>query len=134
MVAKYHNRKITIDGITFDSIKEAQRFDELRLLERAGAISDLQRQVKFQLIPAQYEDRATGEYYKVGDKKGLPKLKTVCLEQSVDYIADFVYRENGKKVVEDVKGYRDPSSAGYAKFVLKRKMMLWFYGIKIKEV
>ena len=132
--SKLNNQSITVDGIKFDSLKEARRYKELLLLHRAGVIQKLELQKKYVLIPAQYETVATGEYYKVGDKKGQPKTKQVCIEQSVVYIADFVYTENGKTVVEDVKGFRDPSSATYAKFVLKRKMMLWIHGIKIKEV
>lgn len=131
---KLNNATVTIDGIEFQSTKEGNRYCELKLLQRAGKISNLELQKKYELIPAQYETVETGEYYKVGAKKGQPKTKQVCVEQSVVYIADFVYTENGQTVVEDVKGYRDPSSAPYAKFVLKRKMLLWIYGIKIKEV
>jgi hypothetical protein len=131
---KLNNQKIVIDGIEFDSKKEGNRYCELKLLQRAGKISNLELQKSFELIPAQYETIETGEYYKVGAKKGQPKTKQVCVEQTVDYFADFVYKENGQTVVEDVKGYRDPSSAPYAKFVLKRKMMLYFHGIKIREV
>lgn len=131
---KLNNQSIVIDGIEFDSKKEGNRYCELKLLERTGAISNLELQKRFELIPAQYETIETGEYYKAGVKKGQPKTKRVCIEQSVVYIADFVYQENGKTVVEDVKGFRDTSSATYAKFVLKRKMMLWIHGIKIKEV
>ena len=131
---KLNNQKIVIDGIEFDSKKEGNRYCELKLLQRAGKISDLECQKRYELIPAQYETVETGEYYKVGAKKGQPKTKQVCIEQSVVYIADFVYQENGQTVVEDVKGYRDPASATYAKFVLKRKMMLWIHGIKIQEI
>ncbi len=131
---KLNNKSIVIDGIEFQSTKEGNRYCELKLLQRAGKISDLELQKRYELIPAQYETVETGEYYKVGAKKGQPKTKQVCIEQSVVYIADFVYTENGQTVVEDVKGFRDPSSATYAKFVLKRKMMLWIHGIKIKEV
>lgn len=131
---KYNSTKITRDGETFDSVQEYRRFCELRLLERAGEITNLKRQVEFELIPAQYEERETGEFYKRGERKGEPKMKTVCLEQSVKYTADFAYYEKGKYIVEDVKGYQDPASAGYAKFILKRKMMLYFHGIKIKEI
>lgn len=131
---KLNNQKTVIDGIEFDSKKEGNRYCELKLLQRAGQISNLEYQKRYELIPAQYETVATGEYYKVGDKKGQPKTKQVCVEQSVVYIADFVYQENGQTVVEDVKGYRDPASATYAKFVLKRKLMLWIHGIKIKEI
>ena len=131
---KLNNKSIIIDGIEFQSVKEGNRYSELNILQRAGKISNLELQKRYELIPAQYETVETGEYYKVGAKKGQPKTKQVCIEQSVVYIADFVYQENGQTVVEDVKGFRDPSSATYAKFVLKRKMMLWIHGIKIKEV
>lgn len=131
---KLNNKIIVIDGIEFQSKKEGKRYAELKLLQRAGEISDLELQKKYELIPAQYEIVETGEYYKLGERKGQPKTKRVCVEQSIVYIADFVYRQNGQTVVEDVKGYRDPSSATYAKFVLKRKMMLWFHGIRIKEI
>lgn len=131
---KYGNKKITVDGETFDSKKEYNRYCELKLLERAKIISNLRRQVPFLLIPSQYETLPTGEYYKRGEKKGQPKYKEVCIEQSLVYYADFVYQENDKTVVEDIKGYREPSSAGYAKFVIKRKLMLWTHGIRIKEI
>lgn len=129
---KYGAKKVaTPDGEEFDSKAEYHRWCELKLLERAGKISDLQRQVKYELLPAVYET-----YSRYSDKTG-KRLKDGrrIIEKEVAYIADFVYKdEQGKTVVEDVKGYRDPSSAGYAKFVLKRKMMLHFHGIKIREV
>ena len=134
---KLRNRKTyTSDGILHDSKREATRWEELCLLQRAGKISDLERQVRFELIPSQYEEVYTGEIYQRGERKGEPKMKRVCLEQSCEYIADFVYIDNdtGQKVVEDTKGYRDPGSATYAKFVIKRKLMLYLKGIKIKEV
>lgn len=125
---KYHNRKITRDGENFDSVKEFRRWQELKLLEMAGVITDLKRQVKFELIPAQRE--FTSEI----DKKGNFK-KGKLLERECAYFADFVYTDaSGRIVVEDVKGYRDPNSAGYAKFVIKRKLMLWVHGIRIQEV
>ena len=103
-MSKYGNIKtVTLDGIQHDSIKEAKRWWELKLLERAGEIQDLQRQVKYELLPKQDGERA------------------------VYYIADFVYTENGQKVVEDVKGMRTKE------YKLKRKMMLYFHGIKLKE-
>lgn len=133
-VNKLGNISITIDGITFQSRREGNRYCELKLLQRAGKISNLELQKRYELIPAQYEVIEIGEYYKNGSKKGQPKTKKVCVEQAVDYVADFVYEENGKTVVEDSKGFRDPSSAAYAKFVIKRKLMLWKYGIFVKEV
>ena len=117
-MTKYHNRKvITSDGIVFDSRRESTRWIQLRLLERAGKISNLQRQVKYVLIPSQYEKAAT--------KKGRKLLERECA-----YIADFVYWDNEKEelVVEDTKGVKTKD------YIIKRKLMLKEYGIKIKEV
>lgn len=121
------NQKVTYKGKIFDSKKEYRRFVELELMEKAGAISNLLTQVKFELIPAQYETVPTGELYVRGPKKGQPKTKQVCVEHSVDYIADFVYIQDGKRIVEDAKGHRTE------KYIIKRKLMLWVYGIKVKE-
>ena len=126
--SKYSNKKVTYNGKTFDSKKELKRYQELLLLQRAGAISDLQTQVEFELIPAIFEEVPTGEFYKVGPKKGQPKMKSVCIEQSVKYVADFVYYENGKKVVEDTKGFKT------ADYIIKRKLMLYIHKIRIREV
>lgn len=126
---KCGNRKTIVDGIEFDSIKEARRYTELKLLQRAGEISDLKLQEEYELIPAQYE--TFPRYGKTG--KRLQDGKR-CIEKSCVYKADFVYMQGGKLVVEDVKGYRDPASAAYAKFVIKRKLMLAKYGIRIKEI
>lgn len=101
---KYNAKKTYVDGIAFDSKKEAKRYQELKLLERGGVISDLDYQVKFELIPKQEGERP-------------------CY-----YVADFVYTENGKKVVEDVKGFRTDV------YKLKRKLMLLVHSIRIKEV
>ena len=101
--------------IRFDSEKERDRFAELIILERAGAISKLECQKEYLLIPSLVREDGTKE-------------------RACKYIADFVYIEDGKEVVEDVKGYRDPKSAGYAKFVIKRKLMLERHGITIREV
>ena len=123
---KYKNEKVEIDGIKFDSKREAKRYHELKILEKAGIIKNLQMQVKYILIPEYREPDI------VGSRGGIKKGKII--ERECSYIADFVYQENGKIVVEDVKGYRDPSSAGYAKFVIKRKLMLHVHGIRIIEV
>ena len=117
--SKYGNKKISQNGMTFDSQKEYRRFCELSLLERAGKVTDLQRQVKFVLIPAQYEPDTVGA--RGGVKRG--KL----LEREVSYVADFVYTLDGKQVVEDSKGFRT------ADYKIKRKLMLYVHGIKIKE-
>lgn len=126
---KYGNKKVVVDGIEFDSKKEARRYYELKLLQRAGKISDLQLQREFELIPAQYE--TIERYGKTG--KRLQDGKR-CIEKSCVYKADFCYMQDGQLVVEDVKGYRDPQSAGYAKFVIKRKLMLHKYGIRVIEI
>ena len=126
---KYGNRKVVYDGIEFDSKKEAQRYYELKLLQRAGKIEELELQKVFELIPAQYE--TFPRYGKTG--KRLQDGKR-CIEKSCVYKADFAYKQDGQLIVEDTKGYRDPSSAGYAKFVIKRKLLLWRYGVRIKEV
>ena len=120
---KYGNKKITFDGITFDSRKEYNRFRELLLLEKAGAIQDLQLQVKFELIPAQYE--VVERYGKIGQRL---KDGRKCIEKECAYIADFVYFENGVKVVEDTKGMRTKE------YIIKRKLMLYIHGIRIREV
>ena len=118
-MSKYGNKKVVRNGIVYDSKKEADRHAVLKLLERSGRISDLQRQVKFQLIPAQYAPDVIGK--RGGVKRG--KL----LEREVSYIADFTYTQDGKQVVEDVKGFRT------ADYILKRKLMLYLHGIQIKE-
>ena len=122
---KYCNKKVIVNGEIFDSEKEYRRYRELLLLEKAGAITDLQRQVKFVLIPAQYE--TFERYGKIGQRL---KDGRRCIERGVDYYADFVYTENGQKVVEDTK-----SEATKTKdFVIKRKLMLYIHGIKVREV
>ena len=129
---KYGARKTRVDGIEFDSKREADRYRELKLLEKAGRIDGLRLQVKFELIPAQYED--TGETYKRGEKAGQPKKRLI--ERAITYIADFVYFEtepvivngiktkraiNDRWIVEDVKGMRTKE------YILKRKMFRFRY-------
>ena len=117
---KYRSQKVEVDGIVFDSKKEAKRFQELRLLEKAGAIQNLKTQVKFILIPAQREPDTIGK--RGGRKKG--KL----LERECNYVADFVYTENGATIVEDTKGFRTKD------YIIKRKLMLYVHEIRIKEI
>ena len=123
--SKYGNRKTMVDGITFDSKKEANRFRELQLLERAGKITALQRQVKYVLIPTQRE--FSNEIYKKGAHQGNFKPGKV-LEKECSYIADFAYIQDGAYVVEDTKGVRTEA------YKIKRKLMLERYGIQIREV
>lgn len=120
---KYHSRKITVGGITFDSKREARRYQELYFQQRAGEISGLELQKRFELIPAQYET-----YARYGKKGRRLKDGQRCIEKAVFYVADFTYQKDGKTVVEDTKGFRTKD------YVLKRKMMLYFHGIRIKEV
>ena len=122
---KYNAKKVSVDGIEFDSKKEARRYQELLLLQKAGEIYMLERQKVYELLPAQREPDT------VGKRGGIIKGK--LLERAVEYVADFVYTDkNGKTVVEDVKGFRE--GGAYAVFILKRKLMLYRYGIKIIEV
>lgn len=123
--SKYGSRKVTVDGVTYDSVKEYRRFKELSLLERAGTIQNLQRQVKYVLIPAQRE--YCNDIYTRGRNKGCFKPGKL-IERECSYIADFVYIQNGEIVVEDTKGFRTKD------YIIKRKLMLWNYGIQIKEV
>lgn len=120
---KYRNRKTSFDGIVFDSQKEARRYNELRLMQEAGIITELRRQVPFVLIPTQYTT--------VLDKFGRKKRKVA--ERKVEYIADFVYRDRDRGlVVEDVKGYKH--GAAYNLFVIKRKLMLSVHHIEVTEI
>ena len=124
MASKFHSKKITVDGITFDSKKEYRRYCELALLEKAGQIQNLELQKVFELIPAQYENVSREDYIKSKGKK----TKGKCIERACNYKADFVYTENGKIVVEDTKGFRTKD------YIIKRKLMLYIHGIRIKEV
>lgn len=107
--SKYHAQKTVLDGIKFDSKKEANRYAELKLMERAGLIKGLQRQVRFELIPA----------FDVGGKHYRPTT----------YVADFVYTDmkSGKQVVEDCKGFRTDI------YRLKAKMFAHKFGVSILE-
>lgn len=118
--SKYRARKAIVDGIAFDSRKEARRYLELRALERMGEIEGLELQPRFLLIPAQREPPT---FTRTGREK-----PGKVIERAVEYRADFSYVRDGERVVEDVKGLRTKD------YVLKRKMMLWIHGIRIKEI
>lgn len=110
MKNKYHAKKCEWDGEVFDSKKEMRRYKELKLLEKAGAICNLKRQVKYVLIPSQ-------------------RIDGKVVERECSYIADYVYEENGQTIVEDVK-VRKMRTRDY---IIKRKLMLLFYGIRVRE-
>ena len=105
--SKYHAKKTVVDGITFDSKREAYRYLVLKGMEEDGTIGDLRRQVRYELVPAFDVD---GRHYR-----------------PVFYVADFVYVEDGKEVVEDVKGMKTDV------YRLKSKLFARRYGISIKE-
>lgn len=119
---KYNAHSVEYDGIKFDSQKEALRYKELTFLISSGIISNLRRQVKYVLIPAQREPST------VGPRGGVKPGKLI--EKECSYIADFVYTvvETGETVVEDTKGFCTKD------YLIKRKLMLFVYGIKIKEI
>lgn len=117
---KYKSRAVVVDGIKFDSKKEAHRYKELKFLEDIGRIQNLELQKKFELLPTQREPKTM-------TKTGKEKLGNV-IERPVYYIADFVYTKDGETVVEDTKGFRTTD------YIIKRKLMLYVYGIKIIEI
>lgn len=113
--SKYGSVKKTVDGITFHSTKEADRYCELKLLQHCGSIEQLELQKKFILIPAQY-------------------INGKCVEKSCSYYADFYYYDKltGEYCCEDTKGYK--KGTAYDLFVIKRKLMLYVHGIRVIEV
>lgn len=116
-MAKYNNVKYK----GYDSIHEYNRAQALKMMAKKGIISDLQEQVRYELVAAQYE------HYEVqGARKMLKKKK--LLEHSLNYVADFQYMRDGELVVEDAKGVKTKE------YIIKRKLMLYFHGIRIKEV
>ena len=107
---KYNNKKHN----GYDSKRESRRADELKLLEKAGEITSLQEQVPYELTPSQYK---------------IVNGKKRCIERAMKYIADFQYVDkDGNTIVEDSKGYRTEV------YRIKKKLMLYFHDIQIKEV
>ena len=125
-VNKYKAKKYYFNGICFDSKKEMNRYVYLSRLVRDGEIRDLELQKKFVLIPTQREPDI------IGKRGGVKPGKVI--EKEIAYYADFSYTvsKSGETVVEDVKGYR--GGGAYALFTVKRKLMLFFYGIRVKEI
>ena len=110
-VSKYRNEKVTVNGVKYDSKKEATRAEQLEAEQRLGLISDLERQKKYVLQPS---------FKFMG--------KTI---REIAYVADFVYKEHGNLAVEDVKS---PITRANPVYKIKKKMMLYVHGIEIKEV
>lgn len=108
MYRKYKNTKTTFNSIVFDSKKEANRYKELLLLQKVGIITDLKMQVPYILVPA----------FNLNKKR----------YRQMTYIADFVYKENGKEIVEDTKGFRTDV------YKIKKKLMAYIYQIEIREI
>lgn len=107
--SKYNNKKIEVDGIIFDSRREANRYKALKLLEQSGEISNIERQKRFELIPKQVD--ANG------------RIVRAC-----SYVADFVYTDKeGRQIVEDVKGMRTDV------YKIKKKLMLYVHGVTVTE-
>lgn len=107
--SKYGAKKVVTEDGTFDSKKEYRRYIDLEILQKQGVISNLQRQVSYELLPSQ-------------------KIDGKVAERPVKYIADFVYERDGVVVVEDTKGVKTPE------YIIKRKLMLYRHGIRIQEV
>lgn len=108
--SKYHAEKTTIDGIKFDSRFEAEHYASLKLLEKAGVISDLKLQPRYLL-----QEGFTYQGHR---------------ERKIEYVADFEYIRDGHKIAEDCKGVKTPV------YQLKRKLFLYKYGdgIEFREV
>lgn len=107
---KYGNKKVEYDGYTFDSIAEARRYEELKLMEQAGAISDLRLQPRYELQKAfvDYEGKR---------------------QRAIVYVADFSYQEEGLRVVEDVKG------KATKEYLIKKKLFLFkYFDITFREI
>ena len=112
-MTKYNNKKVVLNGITFDSQKEARRYRDLSLLERAGEIKSLELQKAFILAESvKFENESRRK-------------------SAVKYVADFVYQENGQLVVEDVKSTMTRSLPVYR---LKKHLMKSVHGLEIREI
>ena len=119
--SKYGSKKTVVNGIEFASKREAKRYSELIILQKAGAITDLQTQVKFVLVPTQREPDT------IGKRGGVKPGKVI--EHEVSYLADFVYKNSsGETVVEDTKGFQTKD------YIIKRKLMLYVHKIRIIEI
>lgn len=112
-MTKYRNKKVTVDGIDFDSIKESVRYKQLKLLERAGLIKDLKLQTKFELQPS--------------FKKNNKTIRAITYKADFDYLT-----KDGRHILEDIKS---PATAKDKTYILKKKMLLYKYqDIEFKEI
>lgn len=123
--SKYGNKTIYTQEGKFDSRKEYRRWTELRLMERDGIIAGLRRQVRYEIIPAIWEDRPKQLKTKI-------KMERRCVQMAAHYTADFVYTDvaTGKTIVEDVKGRDATKTEAYG---LRKKLMRYVHGIEIVE-
>jgi hypothetical protein len=101
--SKYKAKKTTVDGITFDSKAEAKRYQELKLIERAGQIKNLSLQPRFML------------------QGGFKNIHTGKKERAIEYVADFQYEDNNVIIVEDCKGFKTSD------YKIKRKLFIYQY-------
>lgn len=118
---KYGNRKIVTEDGEFASKVEYGRWLVLKEAAKNGEISGLRKQVEYLLIPAQYVPE-------IKVLKTKEKMVQKLVERPCTYVADYVYIKDGEVVVEDVKGFPDE------KYPIKRKLMLYIHGLRIKEV
>lgn len=121
--SKYQNKKTEVDGLVFDSKKEAKYYLVLKQRLNDGEIENLRMQVPYELVPAVWKTEV--KHLKTKDKEVRKQV-----QRAVHYVADFVYTDvhTGNEVVVDTKGFRTKE------YILKRKMMLAFKGISIVEV
>ena len=122
--SKYGNRKVTIEGINFDSEREAKRYSILKEHQNKGDISDLKLQVVYELIPAIKE-------LKTVVLKTKTIQKEVTIQQAITYRCDFTYVKDEKLIVEDVKISPKMLPPEYK---LKKKLLRYVHGIDIREV
>ena len=125
-VSKYRNKKVSFQGKEFDSKRELQRFLVLKDAESKGIIQNLQKQVKFELIPKIEEDV-------VIHLKTKNKIQRKTIQLPITYKADFVYEKDGVLIVEDVKASASMRALDKV-FLLKEKLFRWKYGFSIKRV
>ena len=124
--SKFGNKKIMVDGIQFDSRKEAKFYLFLKEAQKNGEIRDLRLQVPYELIPAIYEDQVV--HLKTKDK-----IVSKCVQKAVHYVADFVYYDNATGL-EEVVDVKSEITRKHPVYLLKKKMMRAFKGIAINEV